>query len=231
MTLMQSRISTGNQIIRDGLVLWLDASNYPGSGTTWTDISGRNNNGTLTNGPTYSSNNSGSFVFDGVNDYVASSIAASVWQSNFTASFWVNFARLNTTGDSPADNTILQHGSPSTNSGLHLTQRNTRIWFGSYANDLSGTQTLTTNIWYHVTYSVNNTTFFKQIYLNGILDASGTGSGAYIGAGTNTRIGGVVLNFGSYFSGRISNTSIYNRVLSATEISQNFNALRGRYGI
>ena len=60
-------------LVMNGLVLALDAANpksYPGSGTTWTDLSGRGNTGTLTNGPTYSSANGGSLVFDGTNDYV-----------------------------------------------------------------------------------------------------------------------------------------------------------------
>ena len=62
--------------ITDGLVLCLDAANrksYPGSGTTWTDLSGRGNTGTLTNGPTYSSANGGSIVFDGTDDIVNTS--------------------------------------------------------------------------------------------------------------------------------------------------------------
>ena len=62
---------TGPQIITDGLVFYLDAANpksYPGSGTNWKDIV-INNNGTLTNGPTFSTNGKGSIVFDGVNDY------------------------------------------------------------------------------------------------------------------------------------------------------------------
>ena len=65
-------ISYNPRIVTDGLVLALDAGNpksYPGSGTTWTDLSGNGNNGTLTNGPTYSSANGGSIVFDGVDDY------------------------------------------------------------------------------------------------------------------------------------------------------------------
>ena len=60
-------------IITDGLVLYVDAGNtdsYPGSGTTWTDISTNSNNGTLTNGPTFDSGDGGSIVFDGTDDYV-----------------------------------------------------------------------------------------------------------------------------------------------------------------
>jgi hypothetical protein len=61
-------------IVTNGLVLNLDCGNrlsYPTSGTTWTDLSGNNNNGTLTNGPTFNPNNLGSIVFDGVDDYVS----------------------------------------------------------------------------------------------------------------------------------------------------------------
>ena len=63
----------GASIVRNGLVLYLDAANpksYPGSGTTWKDLSGNGNNGTLVNGPTFNSANGGSIVFDGTNDYV-----------------------------------------------------------------------------------------------------------------------------------------------------------------
>ena len=69
---------SGPEIANDGLVLALDAANprsYPGSGTTWTDLSGNGNNGTLVNVPTYSNANGGSIVFDGVDDYVSGSIS------------------------------------------------------------------------------------------------------------------------------------------------------------
>ena len=65
--------ASGPNIVEDGLVLALDAGNtksYPGSGTTWTDLSGKGNNGTLTNGPTFDSGNGGAIFFDGGNDYV-----------------------------------------------------------------------------------------------------------------------------------------------------------------
>ena len=65
---------TGPNIITDGLVLALDAANsrsYPGTGTTWSDLSGNGNSGTLTNGPTFNSGNGGSIVFDGVDDNIS----------------------------------------------------------------------------------------------------------------------------------------------------------------
>ena len=64
-------IIDGPRIPTSGLIFYLDAANtrsYPGSGTTWTDLSGNGNTGTLTNGPTYSSANGGQIVFDGSND-------------------------------------------------------------------------------------------------------------------------------------------------------------------
>lgn len=69
------------KIVTNGLVLYLDAANqksYPGSGTTWTDLSGNGNTGTLTNGPTFSANNNGGIVFDGANDYVSISNSSSL---------------------------------------------------------------------------------------------------------------------------------------------------------
>lgn len=78
----------GPKIITDGLVLCLDAAgtkSYPGNGTTWTDLSGNGNNGTLINGPTFSSDNGGSLVFDGSNEWVACS--ASLSKLNITTQF------------------------------------------------------------------------------------------------------------------------------------------------
>jgi hypothetical protein len=67
----------GPHIVTDGLILSLDAANnksYPRSGTTWNDLSGNGNNGTLVNGPTFSSANGGSIVFDGTNDVVSTTL-------------------------------------------------------------------------------------------------------------------------------------------------------------
>ena len=222
------------RIVTDGLVLYLDAANtksYPGSGTTWTDISGKSNNGTLTNGPTFDSGNKGTIVFDGSNDYVSetSGLSDSLLQGDWSISFWANFDVVNT-GNSTNDKPLLQHGSSSTRNGLHLTNRRGIMLFGLYSDDMDSIQSLTADTWYNFVFTLNNTSYLKQIYINGLLDASGTGGGAYTGTGSNTRIGGKVMFFGSYFDGNMSNVSAYNRVLTATEVKQNYDALKWRYG-
>jgi hypothetical protein len=80
------------RIVTDGLVLALDAANslsYPGSGTTWTDLSGKGNNGTLVNGPTFDQANGGSIVFDGTDDYVNLPDGLLSGTGDFTIIQWV----------------------------------------------------------------------------------------------------------------------------------------------
>ena len=228
-------ITDYRNIVTDGLVLDLDASSsrsYNGSGTTWTDLSSSGNNGTLVNGVGYSSINGGVLSFDGSDDYVSETVGLSdsFWQGSWTANFWVNFDTLNTTTGN-SDKTLLQHGTPGLRQGLHLTQRNSRILFGLFSDDVSGTTVLNTGRWYNVTFVLNNTSYLKQIYLNGALDNSNTGGGAYIGTGTNTRIGGTVLTFGLTFDGFMGGCNFYNRALTASEVLQNYNALKSFYGL
>ena len=78
--------------VQNGMVLELDAANptsYPGTGTAWTDISGYANNGTLTNGPTFSTSNGGNFSFDGADDYVDCGSNSSLNLGAMTISAWV----------------------------------------------------------------------------------------------------------------------------------------------
>ena len=222
-------------ILTDNLTLNLDAGNsnsYPGSGTTWTDLSGNGNNGTLVNGPTFSSDDGGSIVFDGTNDYISetSGLSDSFLQGNWTISFWINFEHISTSGANSQDNPILHHGTPANRRGLHFVNRNSKILFGLYADDIISTQNITANKWYNFAFTLNNTSRVRQIYINGLIDASGTANGSYGGSGSNVRIGGPVLGFGGYFKGNISIVTAYNRVLTASEIKQNFDAFKERYG-
>ncbi|AII17216.1 virion structural protein [Aureococcus anophagefferens virus] len=216
------------------IVLYLDAANtnsYLGTGTTWTDLSGQSNNGTLINGPGYDSGNGGSIVFDGSNDYVSetSGLSDSFLQGNWTISFWVNFDSLNT-GTTSDDKILLQHGSFAVNKGLHLDQRNSRIHFGLIGNDIQGSTIVSTNTWYHVTFTLNNTSRAKQIFINGSLDNPHTGNGAYTGTGSNTRIGGEVVTFGQPFDGKMASVIAYSEVLTSSQIADNYNAFKARYG-
>ena len=91
----------GPKIVTSGLVLCLDAANkrsYPGTGTTWTDLSGNSNNGTLTNGPTFSAGNQGSIVFDGTNDYAYQSLFTNAITTTLTFDVWVKFSDAGSSG-------------------------------------------------------------------------------------------------------------------------------------
>lgn len=220
-------------IVKQGLVVYLDAgqvASYPGSGTDWFDLTSNNNDATLVNGVGYSSSNSGYLTFDGTNDYVTpTGLTDAFWQAEWSASFWVNFDVVNNGGAD--DNVMLQHGTSATRSGLHFDERQAKILFGLYGDDLTSPTTLSAGTWYNVVFTLNNTSYRKEIYLNGNFNTSAVGGGAYVGTGSNARIGGPVLAFGLHLDGAIASCSFYNRVLSAEEIEQNFNALRSRYGI
>lgn len=215
-------------IVTDGLVLCLDAANprsYSGSGTTWTDLSGLGNNGTLTNGPTYNSGNLGSIVFDGVNDTVDFTFDL---RTSWSYECWVMHTTINGFA-------FLGQGTTSNNNGLHIWFRDgSNLRFGMYANDTDALSLTTlTNIWYHYCFTYNhNSPYTKRIYRNGV-ELTGTiqqTQSQYSGTGI-VRIGATYGSGGNFGSGRISNVKLYNRVLTLEEISQNFNAVRGRFGI
>ena len=224
-------ISYNTSIVRDGLVLHLDAANpksYTGSGTVWKDLSGNGNNGTLVNGVGYNSANSGSMVFDGVNDYVSLSAVNSNY---FSAQFWVKYSTFISGNRGYA--TI--SNASSTSNGFMIYQSTgapyNRIQVFVCTTGLvilDSNSLLSTNTWYNFTVSYDGS--FIKIYLNGTLDNSVAQTGSMGTNPVSMNIGRVYYN-NSYFSGSISDVQIYNRALSESEIQQNFNALRGRYGI
>ena len=233
-------LSHSPSISVNGLVLCLDAGNiksYPGSGTTWTDLTGIGNNGTLTNGPTYSSSNGGSIVFDGTDDHIlVASNAASIpyGSSARTVSIW--FYTNSTTWTDNVNN-LFFYGAGSNSSAFGIdfsTYPSMEVYtWGGAGRDLTFSTTYSQVGWKNITVTYNGANTIL-IYENGIFTqtltlsvaCNTTTSNVYIGAINPSAIPG-----GSYFDGRISNTSIYNRALTAAEIQQNFNALRGRYGI
>lgn len=230
------------RIVTNGLVLCLDAGNtksYPGSGTTWTDLSGRGNHGTLTNGPTFSSANKGSIVFDGVDDYVNTNYIF----SNSAASISVWFKALTQTSTSGSSlRPIVQQGDFTgfaLPEGVEINMISNafadagKIRF-SWGNGTNATHFLLSNnryddnTWYLATLSNNGTTF--DIYINTTL-LSTKSTYTSVSTATSLQLGGSSTVGARKFLGSIAQVSIYNRALSAAEIQQNFNALRGRFGI
>ena len=218
------------RIVTDGLVLALDAGNtksYPGSGTTWTDLSGNGNNGTLTNGPTYSSDDGGSIVFDGDNDFIngvhnsqlniTGDITVECWfRVTNTRSDWV---RIFGKGDSTNRTVGFWYNQPSS---VFLYQR-----YGTSDMNAQYNATVSLNTWYHMvgTSSSNNHT----LYLNNVVRATSTTGTTFASSTDPYKVG-----YGSihtYHIGNVSNCRIYNRALTAEEVQQNFNALRSRYSI
>jgi hypothetical protein len=218
-------------IVTSGLSLCLDAANprsYPGSGIAWNDVSGNVNNGTLVNGPTYSSANLGSIVFDGVNDYVSvPGITDTMLNSNsWSLSSWAKFAAVN----KGSDNAIAGAGAAGVNLGLHLSERTSYVYFGFYGNDLGGTIALSAGNWYNIVYTFNYTTKLKTIYVNGVYDNSG-GTVGYSGTGSNFSLGYYPWAATHLLNGSLATAQFYTTTLTSAEVTSNFNAQRGRYGI
>ena len=169
------------------------------------------------------------FLFDGVDDYFSSySILDSFWNAgSWTANVWVKFATVS----KGLDNAVFGHGSYGpTNNGLHLGERNSRVYFGFYSNDTSGNIALSANTWYNIAWVFNYSTKLKQIYVNGVFDTSG-GTAGYGGTGTNTEIGRYPWSPSHVMSGNIAIVSLYNKVLSASEVLQNYNAMKPRFSL
>jgi hypothetical protein len=215
-------------IITNGLSLCLDAANsksYSGSGTTWTDLSGNGNNGTLVNGVGYNSGNLGSLVFDGSNDYVSFTSNPPL-TNQISVDVWVNLTATTPNGNGWI---LGREGS------YRLTYASSSFqWVCATVNNgwytagtPVGANLTTTNSIINVvgTYDGSN----NRIYVNGILISTGSA------------ISGNILTTGNYYlvrsdAGNIDygklnmySHKLYNRALTASEIQQNYNALKSRY--
>jgi hypothetical protein len=233
-------------IVTSNLILCLDAINsksYPGIGTAWTDLSGRGNNGTLTNGPTYSSVNGGSIVFDGIDDFV--SVTPINRLNTTTLDIWFNTSSVSI-------NTFIrqylytQQRNPPTlatytyqeRQGIHIAGN---VFHFQYLNTdnvditLQSISTISANTWYNLVATLDGTT--PKMYLNGVQLTT-----TILEEKTNTTSKAITVNQAfvgrrgdiegeDLFGGNIASVKDYNRALSATEIAQNYNALRGRFSI
>ena len=214
------------RIVTDGIVLALDAGNtksYPGSGTTWTDLSGNSNTGTLTNGPTFSSDNGGAVVFDGSNDYVDVSGSTTVSAATFLA--WV---RLDGDQNSNAG-VIFSRGADVSGMNFRgLTEEISYHWNGA-VNTYTWNSGLTVPQQEWCMMAVTVTSSVATAYL---CRSSGTTSATNNVSHGSTTLDSIEIGrdqLGRYFDGRISVAMVYNKALTASEVQQNYNALKGRY--
>ena len=227
------------KIVNDSsLLFYLDAVNtksYVSGSTTWTDISKGGNTGTLVNGPSFSSANGGSIVFDGTDDYCNVPISAVPTGNQITVSFWTKF---NVTQVSSIFSAYNSAGQRQIN--IHLTWSDSIAYWdcgatgGTY--DRINSSTLTTaqkTGWHNWVFTKDATAGTMVIYLDGISLASGTGKTNTIGTISIASKRCAIASFDDtmYYSGNISSMLLYNRALSATEITQNFNTHKSRFGL
>jgi len=228
-------------IITRGLVLHLDASaleSYSGSGTSWSDLSGNNNNGTLTNGPTYSSTNGGYIQCDGSNDVIML-YSTGQWNfgsGNFGIGMWINTTA--TTGN------IFQTYNCCSSYGAGVSATG-KFSFGFRDDSCSYNPTAVTPLsynngtWCYAFFQRSGTT--AQIYINGVSVVTNTVAGT---GNVNISNGSIqicnassnacpVINCNNEgpLAAKIGTVHIYNRALDVTEIAQNYNIQKARFGL
>jgi hypothetical protein len=243
----------GPDILERGLVLSLDAANpksYPGSGTTWTDLSGNGNNGTLVNGVGYNSGNLGSLSFDGVDDYI--NLLTSILPNQlfadsngeWTVSCWFKFpiSPVGTKSGNASWSLIGRAGGIATSGHFILFIGSaTDTTYGQYApyklaSTIRGAVTVISP------FSVNTDTYnFVSLTWDGssgfvyfndqnpeIMNVGSAVQQSYDNFYIGSNIGTAANH---YYNGNIAQVSIYNRALTAQEIRQNFNATKSRYSL
>ena len=233
----EGRISQSTTIVlQDGLVLNLDAgasTSYSGSGTTWTDLSGNSNTGTITNGPIYSSADGGSFTFDGTDEYVTvdDAIRTDVGEfvatsSNpFSISAWFKPDITDTTRNA----IFAKAGGFGSAGNIFLEFRGTNLSSVIRGSGTSNFYSTLTSTWHEIAICWDGTTF--KAYVNGSF-VSNLNVGTANSQDKMFSIGNSNSGTGSEpFKGDISNVKVYNKALTASEVQQNFNALRTRFGI
>jgi len=212
-----------------GLTMWLDANDpasYPGSGTTWSDLSGNGADQALVNSPTYTLGTPSYFSFNGATQYATGSTPFVLPPNTYTKMVWFQFT---TTG---ADNNLV-----SSASGGHFMYGSgtSTLWAGngnhppySGPGAFGSATSLSSNTWYCAAVVFSSPQI--SIYLNGVLDSFDPTYGPGHSGDGSTNLacfgpGGNLLN------GRIAEVYCYGRALTAGEVLQNFNASRARYGL
>lgn len=256
-------IATGNivtGVVTGGLVLYLDAGNstsYPGSGTTWFDLSGNNLNSTLVNGVTYSSNDNGQFIFDGVDDYISgntdlTSEANELFcdgNGNFSVSIWYKWVTNPTvwqSGTSNSSHAFVAKMGGIGNSGTfgiygainqYAPAVGDTMIYGRAGIVIRGDTTIASPTlindatWHNSVFTWDGTTgkiYFDSNYYKNAFIGDATLQDYPLGFGTRS---GDTFTADHALEGSISTCMVYNRALSAAEVQQNFNVTKGRFGL
>ena len=219
--------SFGKGIVTDGLVFYVDAANgnsYPGSGNTWIDMVG-NNNLTLTNGPTFDSANGGSFLFDGTDDTAPGSV--NLTPANLTLSFWIKRTHPSSGEWGSWGNYNLGNNGYNKGVILYGDVGKMKATIGQWNSNVISFD-CPQNTVVNVTFTYDGTT--QKLYKDGVLEDSSTSSAIDYTGGVDTYWG---LNESNQYlyQGYFYNQCLYNRALTSTEITQNYNALKSRFGL
>lgn len=225
----------GASIVRSGLVLHLDPANkksYPGTGASYFDMSSAGNNSSLVNSPTFVTSNKGNFSLDGVNGYIDCGATPQIGSSltGLTTSIWIN-------SSSRTPRCIAENGTTYTTNTFYIFQEDVNYFrfvvYGTNYDAIDANYVYQLNTWYNLV-GVWQSGSRLDLYTNGVL-TNGSRAGSLqttvINGNANLHIGNRPGNTSFRFSGSIGPAMFYNRALTASEIQQNFNALRGRYGI
>ena len=221
---MAGRVAYYGGIVKDGLILDLDAAkkeSYPGSGTIWRDVSGFQNNGSLINGPAFNSANGGSIVCDGVDDYILqtsptlTTFSLEIIYSPLVFDTNSGINRYNYIIGSFGSNMFMRYTNSAGNSILLANHGGSDINIGSL-NHQTGRVYIAV-----ITFDDSNKN--TNVYFNSVLTRTAT-------YGATLRYQGSI-QLGATFNSIFYSYKVYNRVLSSVEITQNYNALKGRYGL
>jgi hypothetical protein len=239
-------VEGGPDIVTNGLVLYLDAANnrsIVSGSTTWFDLSRNGNTGSLINGPTYSSANGGSILFDGTNDYVGCGDIIR-GRTEFSVESWIKTSDTRVGNNGTYQNPSIfgtQHGS-GISGDIAVTLKSGNLGFYHELNGGSGYIDtgvfVSNNTWKHIVLT-KTTAGVIILYLNG--------SSIYTGSGFTSAIRTTDLQFFNWeigraywygedaqmlrFTGNIATNLLYSRSLAPTEVRQNYHATKGRYGL
>jgi hypothetical protein len=225
-------LNHGPKIVTSGLTVWLDAADgnsYPGSGTTWTDLTRNGSNATLQNGTSFVSSSIKNMYFDGTDDYISitSNTNTRLANTQQTISFWV----------------LVRSVGPNGYAELYSVTNASRTgikWLdGAIGMDANGdfynvivNVTTGYNVWMNITCMIDRSATTFYVYKNGVYAGQDTFT-SYSATSTSVAMGANFLtgNGGDYMKGSMANVIIYNRLLSATEVLQNYNAQKSRFGL